>query len=280
MIPFFLRFISVYKKHFKPLKTLGRGSFGKVMLVQRRSTKQLYVTKEIKTKRVPRYGESADTGNLVPMEIANLMTLDHGNIVELHGYLETKKTWVLIMEYTPNYCDIRNFVRRYGAMSETLAKHVYIQVYNAVNYCFNQGIHHRDIKDQNVLINKRTAHVKLIDFGSSTRGPLNEPYESASGTLLYIPPEFFLDWSYLPLDAAVWSMGCLLFLMITATDPFLTTTQIITRDIGLGIPASVSKEGQFFIMHSLQKDISERLNFHDVPLHLWVLNFTGLDKRE
>ena len=276
MVPFLLRFVSAFRRNFKTLKKLGSGSFGEVLLVQRRSTKRLYVSKTVKTKRISRFAE--DGLSLVPMEIANLMKLEHSNIVELHGYMETEKTWILVMEHSPNYCDVRRFVRHYGALSENLAKHVYIQVYNAVKYCFDMGIHHRDIKDQNILINKKTAHVKLIDFGSSCRGSLQEPYESASGTLLYLPPDYFLDKTYLPLDAAVWSMGCLLFVMMTAKNPFRSVSQILTRDIALEIPDTVSYEGSFFIIHCLQKDKSERLNFHDVPLHLWVLTFPGFDQ--
>ena len=49
-------------------------------------------------------------------------------LVELHGYIENDKTWTLVLEYSPNYCDLRQFVRRYGALTEKLAKHVYIQV--------------------------------------------------------------------------------------------------------------------------------------------------------
>jgi hypothetical protein len=41
--------------------------------------------------------------------------------------MELKETWLLVLEYSPNYCDVRQFVRRYGALTEKLSKHVYIQ---------------------------------------------------------------------------------------------------------------------------------------------------------
>ncbi|KAL5259093.1 hypothetical protein ACHWQZ_G009526 [Mnemiopsis leidyi] len=211
------------------------------------------------------------------MEVANLLVLDHPNIVELHGYMDTAKSWILVLEYSPNYCDVRQFVRRYGSLSEKLAKHVFIQVYNAVRYCFNQGVHHRDIKDQNILINKRTGHVKLIDFGSSSRGSLTQPYTDISGTLLYLPPEQFTDKTYLPYDAAVWSLGCVLFVMLAARDPFKTISQIMTRDVELELPRHLSREGKFFLLHCLMKDRTERLHFCDIPLHLWVLTFPGFE---
>ena len=81
MLDFLLSLLSTFRKHFKPLKKLGSGSFGEVYLVQRRSTKQLYVTKTVKKKYITKWGEREEgTGAPLPMEISNMLTLDHPNI--------------------------------------------------------------------------------------------------------------------------------------------------------------------------------------------------------
>lgn len=78
-----LSFLSTFRKHFKPLKKLGSGTFGEVHLVQRRATKQLYVTKTVKKKGITRWEEDGETGALIPAEVANLQMLDHPNISKL-----------------------------------------------------------------------------------------------------------------------------------------------------------------------------------------------------
>ena len=80
MLDYLLSLLSSFSRHFKPVKKLGSGSFGEVYLVQRRSTKQLYVTKTVKKKYITRWGEERDTGVVLPLEAANLLLLDHPNI--------------------------------------------------------------------------------------------------------------------------------------------------------------------------------------------------------
>lgn len=268
----FLR--SLFNKNFKMIRKLGSGSFGSVHLVERRSNKRLYVSKFIKKKQVTQYKDTPD-GERVPMEIYNMTNLDHHNVVELHGYLELPKEWVLIMEYSRHYCDVRQYIRQYGRMSEDLGRHVYVQVLSAVQYCFVKGIHHRDVKDQNILINKETGHVKLIDFGSSCVGPLNEPYINCSGTLLYLPPEYFLYHSYMPLDSTVWALGCLLYIILVGKGPFTTVDQILR--VGLDIPSHLTLECKYFLLHSLRKKHTKRLRFADINRHLWIRNFKGFN---
>ena len=137
MLDLLLRFTSTYLQHFKPLKKLGSGAFGQIHLVQRRDSKHLYVTKRVKKTRVTnsvivpegaastrgsclassvdrsRVGDSSrGEGTPLPAEIANLMALEHANIIQLEGYLETTRTWTLLLQYNPGYGDVRRWVRR------------------------------------------------------------------------------------------------------------------------------------------------------------------------
>jgi serine/threonine protein kinase len=85
MFDHLLRLLFPFRKHFKPLKRLGSGSFGEVHLVKRRSTKQLYVTKTVKKKFITRWEEDDETGTALPAEVAYLQILVHPNIGMLHS---------------------------------------------------------------------------------------------------------------------------------------------------------------------------------------------------
>ena len=145
---------SSFHRHFKPLKKLGSGTFGEVYQVRQRSTGAVFVSKTIQKKSVTRTCCHGNQGEELPMEIANLLTLNHHNIIELRGFLETRTKWILLLEDSPNYCDLRRVLREEGAFCESVAKMIYVQVYTAVRFCFSKTIHHRDIKDQNILVNR------------------------------------------------------------------------------------------------------------------------------
>ena len=81
---------------------------------------------------------------------------------------------------------------------------------------------HRDIKDENILLSKRieadstsTFEAKLIDFGCAIEFCDNDLFTSFSGTSEFYPYEWFNSGYYCPIGGAVWSIGCLMFTLLT-----------------------------------------------------------------
>ncbi|XP_016426252.1 serine/threonine-protein kinase pim-2-like [Sinocyclocheilus rhinocerous] len=92
------------------------------------------------------------------------------------------------------------------------------QAAHAANMCCLRGVLHRDVKLDNLLINRETSEVKLIDFGC---GDIlrRSPYKSYHGTAVYSPPEYHSRGKYYSRPATVWSLGVLMFTMLCGRFP-------------------------------------------------------------
>ena len=95
----------------------------------------------------------------------------------------------------------------------------------AIAYCHGRGIFHRDIKDENVLINVKTGHIKLIDFGSGAF--VEDEYTDYQGTKVYSPPEWVRYQRYSGWSLESWCLGVLLFIIISGEIPFETEEDIL-----------------------------------------------------
>lgn len=90
------------------------------------------------------------------------------------------------------------------------------------------GIFHRDIKDENILVNTQTLEVKVIDFGCATEFETEKTYSTASGTPEFFPPETFTKNQYRAGPATVWALGTLLYVIVMGDIPFEEPKNIIS----------------------------------------------------
>ena len=92
----------------------------------------------------------------------------------------------------------------------------------------NGGVFHRDIKDENILINTETLEIKIIDFGCSVPDSPNKIYTIASGTPEFFAPEFFTVGQYKAESATSWSLGTLLYVLVIGDIPFESKNEIVS----------------------------------------------------
>ncbi|KZP34519.1 Pkinase-domain-containing protein [Athelia psychrophila] len=159
-------------------------------------------------------------------------------------------------------------------LSEEQACHVFAQIVDAVHYLDCQGITHRDIKDENLLIDK-DLKVKLIDFGSAVIADPDEPrpyYTLFFGTIAYASSEILLKRPYQAPPAEVWTLGVLLSYILTGMSPFPSQQDAIDGRIILAeIPGVQLSQACLDLMRRcLEPNPELRADIAEVRWHPWM----------
>jgi len=102
------------------------------------------------------------------MEIHLHRFLDHPNVIKLYDFFEHVQAYVMVLERPMYHKDLFDYITEKKRLDETEARSIFFQIVEAVIYCESKGIFHRDIKDENILLDTKTGQVKLLDFGSGT----------------------------------------------------------------------------------------------------------------
>ncbi|KAK3513475.1 hypothetical protein QTP70_015478, partial [Hemibagrus guttatus] len=202
---------------------LGAGGFGCVFAGIRKEDGLPFAIKYV-SKMMP-YGELQLTGyGWLHIEIA-LMVLANAKpcrkILKILDWYEEPKRYVVILERPEPCMDLEEFSsKRGGHLTELEARIVMFQLMEALQHCKSQGILHRDVKPENILIQTDTYHVKLFDFGCGDL--IKDFYNKFAGTYKYAPPEWFIQGQYLADPATVWSVGVTLYRLVCGCLAFET----------------------------------------------------------
>jgi PAS domain-containing serine/threonine kinase len=127
---------------------------------------------------------------VVPKEVMTLQACNHPNIIKFHDSCESPDKHFIIMEYFGDSVDLFQFIDDHPNMEEPLARIIFRQLAEAIAYCHHNRIAHRNIKEENVLINQ-SLQLRLIDFGSATflEKAGDKEFKLFFGTLEYASPE-------------------------------------------------------------------------------------------
>lgn len=187
-----------YSQHYQFVKQIGSGGFGCVHLATRQSDNKLVVSKFIKKSKV--YHDSwidskTDGGRRLPFEIHFLSQIQHENIVSMTDFYENDTYFQMVMEKHGFGMDLFEFIEKTNGVCEPLGAYIARQLVDAVHYLHSRGIVHRDIKDENVVLDDR-FHAKLIDFGSAAF-LTDKPFKAFCGTFEYCSPEVLKGMKYI-----------------------------------------------------------------------------------
>ncbi|XP_026124909.1 serine/threonine-protein kinase pim-2-like [Carassius auratus] len=269
-----------FEKQYKMGSLLGSGGFGSVFSGQRISDGLQVAIKQISRDRIQQWASLPGTAIKVPMEIALLLRLGgesgslpgHRGIIRMLDWFEMQGQGYLIVFEKPQHCqDLFDFITERGALEEPIAQRFFRQVIEALQFCHSKGIVHRDIKDENILVDTRTGDIKIIDFGS---GALlkDSIYTDFEGTRVYSPPEWILQQCYSARPLTVWSLGVLLFDMVCGDIPFERDADIVNATPSF--TKRISKECQSLIHWCLAYRPEDRPSLEQILQHPWMMEST------
>jgi len=206
----------------------------------------------------------------VPLEVALMQQVEGvPGVIKLLDYFSFGGSFYIVMERF-NSTDLFDFITENKNLSEDHARHIFIQVVDTVIGCHEKGVLHRDIKDENILVDLKTMNVKLIDFGSATLFKPGKEYQSFQGTRVYSPPEWISGRSYKGEALTVWSLGVLLYDMLCGDIPFETDQQILDANLVWFPQLRLSEEVKTLISECLTIEGENRPTLLQIKENPWL----------
>ncbi|CAM5100384.1 unnamed protein product [Natator depressus] len=270
-------------------KIIGHGSYGIVY--------EAYFTKQkakVAIKIISKKKASDDYLNkFLPREIQVMKGLHHKYLITFYQAIETTSRHYIIMELAPGG-DILEWIQSSGPCAEPLAGRWFAQLTLGVAYLHSKAIVHRDLKLENLLLDKR-ENVKISDFGFSKQvvpqvqppaspsypllagsSPLSQTY---CGSFAYACPEILLGLPYNPFLADIWSMGVILYTLVVAHLPFDDTNlkrllRETQKEVTFPPQPHVSEECKDLV-HRLLCPVPRRPTVLDLLQTPWVQRFQG-----
>lgn len=283
-------------RDFNPIRVLGQGAYGKVILVKDKQTNKLYAMKQLKKAEIlisstdtnsEAVGKIPETDDEDSEEIKRakriertfaertiLSQLEHPNIVKLfYSFHDTSKLY-LLLQYIPGG-ELFYHLKEYGTLEEDTVAFYAAEISCALKFLHDRGVVYRDLKPENCLLNQN-GHLVLTDFGLS-KSSLSTTDESSTenegedvntlhsiiGTPEYCAPEILQGISYTA-NCDWYSLGCLLYDMLTGKPPYTGANhKVIANKIkndkqGPKIPYYLSEGMKDILGALLKKDQSKR----------------------
>ena len=248
---------------------LGRGGFGTVYAGRRLSDGLQVAVKHVARARVTHW-VAGPGGRRLPLELKLLLQLQAvDGVIQLLEFFEKFDSFIFVFERADKCKDLFDVITDKKCLEEDIARNFFRQIVRTVLDCHSKGVIHRDIKDENILVDLITGKLKLIDFGS---GALlkedGEAYTEFDGTRVYAPPEWILSGRYEGGPATVWSLGVLLYDMVCGDIPWEKDLQICSGD--LLFSRKVSPHCKDLITRCLTRSVEQRIDINMILQHPWI----------
>ncbi|XP_051535384.1 serine/threonine-protein kinase MARK2-like isoform X10 [Myxocyprinus asiaticus] len=199
--------------NYRLLKTIGKGNFAKVKLAR-----HVLTGKEVAVKIIDKTQLNSSSLQKLFREVRIMKLLNHPNIVKLFEVIETEKTLYLVMEYASGG-EVFDYLVAHGRMKEKEARAKFRQIVSAVQYCHQKCIVHRDLKAENLLLDA-DMNIKIADFGFSNEFTVGNKLDTFCGSPPYAAPELFQGKKYDGPEVDVWSLGVILYTLVSGSLPF------------------------------------------------------------
>ena len=254
------------------MKSIGKGSFGNVY-----HAKQILTGLDVAIKSVNKRGLNIfdEDAKKVQNEIKILKTVSKlDRVVNFYELVETKDNYFLVMQYCGGG-DLLNFLKQKGVMKENDARQIVFDVAFALKQLHAANIIHRDVKLDNIMIDKLGRGV-LGDLGISKQLADREILYDDCGTPAYLSPEILKKCGYHGFGADVWALGITVYALIFGRVPFKSSNSADLYQIVLNQPLTfpaqpdVSEDFKDLLSLMLVKNESSRISVEGLLLHPWL----------
>ncbi|KAK6121954.1 hypothetical protein DH2020_044308 [Rehmannia glutinosa] len=269
---------------FEFLKLVGQGAFGKVYQVRKTGSSEIFAMKVMRKDKIMEKNHA----EYMKAERDILTKIDHPYIVQLRYSFQTKYRLYLVLDFV-NGGHLFFQLYHQGLFREDLARIYAAEIVSAVCHLHAHGIMHRDLKPENILLDAE-GHAMLTDFGLAKEFNEETRSNSMCGTVEYMAPEIILGKGHNK-AADWWSVGILLYEMLTGKPPFVggnrhKIQQKILKD-KVKLPPFLSSDAHALIKGLLQKEVNRRLGSgpggsDELKGHKWFksINWKKLEARE
>lgn len=264
--------------HYEIGEELGSGQFAVVRKCREKSTGEQYAAKFIKKRRTKssRRGVSRED---IEREVNILKEIQHPNVITLHDVYESKMDVILILELVAGG-ELFDFLAEKESLTEEEATEFLKQILNGVNYLHSLQIAHFDLKPENIMLLDRNVpkpRIKIIDFGLAHKIDFSNEFKNIFGTPEFVAPEI-VNYEPLGLEADMWSIGVITYILLSGASPFLGETKqetlanvsAVNYDFEEEFFSNTSALAKDFIRRLLIKDPKKRMTIQDSLQHPWI----------
>ncbi|ODV70276.1 kinase-like protein [Hyphopichia burtonii NRRL Y-1933] len=267
--------------------TLGEGEFGKVKLGWRKDGKQ---PSQVAIKLIKRDTIMKDSELEIKIhrEINSLKLLNHPNIVNLVEVMKSGKYIGIVLEYASGG-ELFDYILHHKYLKENIAKKLFAQLVSGVDYMHSKGLIHRDLKLENLLLDKH-KNVIISDFGfvNSYNKEKNDLMKTSCGSPCYAAPELVLTQSpYEGKKVDIWSLGVILYAMLSGYLPFdddpenedgsdIVKLYHYICKTPLTFPEYVSPLARDLLRKIIVPEPKKRINIDAIRNHPWLSPYVNL----
>ncbi|KAI8982536.1 kinase-like domain-containing protein [Pilobolus umbonatus] len=277
--------------NFQLQQSIGKGSMGKVKLGVHNVTGEKIAVKIVPRANLQLFSQPAYISGKSIQQITKekareenrevrtireahiMMLLRHPNIVGLRDLIQQGPYFYILMDFV-NGGQLLHYIVKRQRLSDRRTRLFARQIISALDYLHRNSIVHRDLKIENIMIDKNGRTIKIIDFGLSNLFCPERQLTTYCGSLYFAAPELLKASPYKGPEVDIWSLGVVIYVMATGSVPFDDRSMAGLHDkIKKGVvsyPAHLSKDCRDLLSKIFVTDPKKRINMTDIVHHPWL----------